>query len=187
MRVIATNTGKPTTINWKGKEVITGIFKYPTSEPIFLKKEDVLGDAVIDRKHHGGIDKACYLFSADKYDYWKQLYPNLEWNWGMFGENITIEGFDETKINIGDILKIGNVTAQVSIPREPCFKLGIRFNNQKVLKDFINIALPGTYIKILTEGKVSKNDEVTIIKKSSKKLTIQDAFKRKYPFKKFRI
>lgn len=180
MRIIATNLAKPTTINWRGKEVITGIFKYPTDQPIFLEKKDVRDDAVIDRKHHGGIDKACYLFSADTYEYWKKLYPDLDWNWGMFGENITIEGFDETKINIGDILKIGSTIVQVSKPRQPCFKLGIRFNNQKVLKDFISYARSGTYVRILTEGAISKNDEVVIIEKSNLNLTVQDAFKLIY-------
>ena len=180
MRVIATNTGKPTIINWRGKEVTTGIFKYPTNEPIHLGKEDVVNDAVIDRKHHGGIDKACYLFSADTYSYWKELYPDLDWNWGMFGENITIEGFDEKEINIGDILKIGSATVQVTKPRQPCFKLGIRFNNQKILKDFIQYAHPGTYIKVITEGEISKNDEVTIVEKKPENLTVQDAFKAVY-------
>ena len=180
MKVIATNIGQPTTINWKGKKVTTGIFKYPTIEPIVLEKEDVLGDAVIDRKYHGGIDQACYLFSADKYDYWKALYPELDWNWGMFGAKITIQGFDETKIHIGDILKIGEVTVQITKPREPCFKLGIRFNNQKVLKDFIKLALSGAYVKILTEGKVSKNDEVIIIERNTQNLTVQNSFKKIY-------
>lgn len=179
MRVVATNTGKPTVINWKGKEVKTGIFKYPVNEPIVLGKEDVKDDAVIDRKYHGGIDNACYLFSADKYEYWKQLYPHLEWNWGMFGENITIEGFDETKISIGDVLKIGEAVVQISQPRQPCFKLGIRFNNQKILKQFIALALPGAYVRVLLEGKVSENDEVIILERGEKP-SVQNVFKMLY-------
>jgi len=179
MRVVATNTGKPTVINWKGKEVKTGIFKYPVNGPIVLGKEDVKDDAVIDRKYHGGIDNACYLFSADKYDYWKQLYPHLEWNWGMFGENLTIEGFDETKISIGDVLKIGEAVVQISQPRQPCYKLGIRFNNQKILKQFIALALPGAYVRVLMEGKVSKNDEVIILERGEKP-SIQNVFKMLY-------
>lgn len=179
MRVIATNTGNPTVINWKGKEVKTGIFKYPVNGFIELGKEDVKNDNVIDRKYHGGIDNACYLFSADKYDYWKELYPDLEWNWGMFGENITIEGFDETQICIGDVLKIGEAVVQVSQPRQPCYKLGIRFNNQKILKDFISLALPGAYVRVLMEGKVSKNDEVIILERGEKP-SVQNVFKMLY-------
>lgn len=179
MRVVATNTGKPTVVNWKGKEIKTGIFKYPVNDSIILGKEDVVDDAVIDRKYHGGLDNACYLFSADKYDYWKQLYPHLEWNWGMFGENLTIEGFDETKISIGDVLKIGEAVVQISQPRQPCYKLGIRFNNQKILKDFISLALPGAYVRVLLEGKVSENDEVIILERG-KKPSIQNVFKMLY-------
>ena len=66
----------------------TGIYKYPTTEPILLSKEEVTTDTVIDRKHHAGVNKACYIFSSDHYDYWKNSYPDLEWNWGMFGENL---------------------------------------------------------------------------------------------------
>lgn len=179
MKVIATNTGNPTVINWKGKEVKTGIFKSPVNGSIELGKEDVKNDHVIDRKYHGGIDNACYLFSADKYDYWKELYPDLEWNWGMFGENITIEGFDETQICIGDVLKIGEAVVQISQPRQPCYKLGIRFNDQKILKDFISLALPGAYVRVLMEGKVSENDEVIILERGEKP-SVQNVFKMLY-------
>jgi len=78
MKIQSTNIGKPTTIQWNGKQVQTGIYKHPTSEPIFLGSTDVLKDSVIDRKYHGGEFKACYLFSADTYSYWKKLYPNLD-------------------------------------------------------------------------------------------------------------
>jgi MOSC domain-containing protein YiiM len=92
MKVISTNIGDAVTFEWNGATEQTGIFKYPTSKSLFLTKNDVKDDTVIDRVHHGGTNKACYLFSADYYDYWKNLYPNLKWDWGMFGENLTVEG-----------------------------------------------------------------------------------------------
>ncbi|UOB16936.1 MOSC domain-containing protein [Abyssalbus ytuae] len=180
MKVVSTNIARPVKIKWKNKEIITGIFKNPTSSPIFLGKDDVKDDNVIDRKYHGGADKACYLFSADKYGYWKQLYPDLNWNWGMFGENITIEGFDETQINIGDVLKIGDAVVQISQPREPCYKLGIKFNTQKVLKDFISLALPGAYVRVLIEGNVSIGNEVIVLERGTSNLTLQKVFNYLY-------
>jgi MOSC domain-containing protein YiiM len=77
--------------------VKTGIFKEPINAPIFLGKEDVVDDKVVDRKYHGGIDKACYIYSADCYPFWKEKYPEVSMNFGTFGENITIEGLDEKK------------------------------------------------------------------------------------------
>ncbi|MEP0211753.1 MAG: MOSC domain-containing protein [Cellulophaga sp.] len=180
MKVVATNLGKPTKIQWNGKEEVTGIYKYPTTTPLQLLSTDVINDTVIDRKHHGGIDKACYLFSADVYDYWKNIYPNLDWNWGMFGENLTVEGLDETTLRIGDIYKIGTALVQVSQPREPCYKLGIRFGNQQILKQFIDHNRPGTYIRILKEGSVQTGDVFKLIEQSTNKLTIQDFYKLLY-------
>ena len=180
MKVIATNIGKPTTITWNGKEVQTGIFKYPTQEALFLGKTNVQKDTVIDRKHHGGENKACYLFSADFYPYWKSKYPFLKWNWGMFGENLTIEGLDESEIRIGDIYRIGSSLVQVSQPREPCFKLGVRFGNQDIIKQYIDHGHPGTYVRILETGKVRENEKLILVKKSKNPLTVQQFYSLLY-------
>lgn len=180
MKVISTNIGNPTTFLWNGKEEQTGIFKYPVLKPLFLGKTDVQKDTVIDRLHHAGVDKACYLFSSDQYPYWKSIYPELNWDWGMFGENLTIEGLDESQIRIGDIFKIGNATVQVSQPREPCYKLGVRFKTQEILKRFINHARPGTYVRILEEGSVVKGDTLELIEKSKNPLTIKQLYELLY-------
>lgn len=176
MKVISTNLGKSTTIQWNGKEEQTGIYKYPTQNGIQLLKEDVENDTVIDRKHHGGVTKACYVYSADQYPYWKKLYPDLEWDWGMFGENLTIEDLDESKLRIGDTYKLGTSLVQITQPREPCYKLGIRFNDQKIIKQFVQHNYPGSYIKILETGIVSPGDEMILISQSENRLTINQYY-----------
>ncbi|WP_343488450.1 MOSC domain-containing protein [Allomuricauda sp. d1] len=173
MKVISTNIGKPTTVPWRGREIQTGIFKYPVKKSIFLQKEDVKHDAVIDRKHHGGEFKACYLFGADYYGYWKEKYPKLDWNWGMFGENLTVEGLDENQLCVGDIFKVGTANVQVTEPRQPCYKLGIRFGTQKILKEFIDFGHSGTYVRILEEGHVKEGDKLKLHEKSVSPLTVQ--------------
>tara|TARA_R110002020_G_scaffold129819_3_gene290439 strand:+ start:4326 stop:4958 length:633 start_codon:yes stop_codon:yes gene_type:complete len=186
MKVTSTNLGPATAIIWNGREEYTGIFKYPTPEPIDLGKEDVGGDTVVDRKHHGGTDKACYLFSADQYPYWKEMYPHLDWDWGMFGENLTMEGLDESKLAIGDIYKLGTALVQISQPREPCYKLGIRFGTQSILSQFIEHAHPGTYIRILEEGKVTIGDKMELVELSQNRLTIQQFYQLLYSKEKSR-
>ncbi|MCK0147923.1 MOSC domain-containing protein [Arenibacter sp. F26102] len=176
MKVISTNIGTATTFLWNGKEEQTGIFKYPTDEPLFLGKMDVLKDTVIDRVHHAGINKACYLFASDHYPHWKGIYPELNWDWGMFGENLTVEGMDESEMRIGDIYKIGNVVVQVSQPREPCYKLGVRFGNAKILKEFIDYGYSGTYVRILEEGQIKNGDKLNMLKKSENTLTVKECF-----------
>lgn len=180
MKVISTNIGKPTTIHWNGKEEETGIFKYPTIEALFLGKTDVLKDTVIDRKHHAGINKACYIFSADQYPYWKKMYPKLDWDWGMFGENLTVKDLNEANLRIGDIYKIGSALVQVSQPREPCYKLGVRFGTQEILRQFIDYGHSGTYVRILVEGLVKKGDVLELMEQSKNTLTIKQFYELLY-------
>lgn len=177
MKIVSTNIGRPRTVVWNKEEVTTGIFKNPVDEPIHLGKTDVVGDSVIDRKYHGGIDKACYLFSSDHYPDWQARHPYLEWSYGMFGENITVQGLDEQKIRIGDVYQIGEAQIQISEPRQPCFKLNIRFNSKDTVKEFVNYQRSGCYARIIKEGRVENGDELTLIESNAESLTVFEIFK----------
>lgn len=183
MKVVSVNLGEKRTINYKGKIVETGIFKFPVETPIFLGTEDVEGDAVIDRRYHGGTDKAVYGYSENHYAYFKELYPDLDWQYGMFGENLTITNLEETELNVGDTFQLGEVIIEVTQPREPCFKLGIRFGTQSVLKPFWNSTKSGVYFKILKTGHVSAGDALILIKKASNTPTIAEVYETTKPKK----
>ncbi|MDO5981617.1 MOSC domain-containing protein [Flavivirga spongiicola] len=176
MKVLSTNIAKPTSVIWNGKELITGIYKKPTNKPIYLEKEGVKNDEVSDKKVHGGVFKACYIFSDEHYSYWKNRYPNLNWDYGMFGENLTISGLNEKEIYIGDIYEVGDALVQVTQPREPCFKFGIKFETQKALKEFIEHGYPGTYVRILKEGLVKNGDAFKLVKQAKNSLTTWQLF-----------
>ena len=162
MKIISTNIGNPAVIEWKGKEVITGLYKKPVDHPIFLGPEDVRSDHVIDRRYHGGKDKACYLYSASHYGFWKNLYPDPDWQWGMFGENLTVDNLDESILRIGDILQAGETIVQVTQPRQPCFKLGIRFGAQEMVTRFAQSDYSGIYVRVLKEGYVKNGDRLIL-------------------------
>jgi len=179
MKVISVNLGERKVLNYKGKIVETGIFKFPVNQPIFLGTEDVKNDAVIDRKHHGGIEKAVYGYSQNHYAYWKALYPNLDWNYGMFGENLTISNLEETEIFIGNTYKLGEVLLEVTKPREPCYKLGIRFGTQKILKQYWNSTKCGVYFKVLQTGNVAVGDELILVNKAENSPTIAEVYEMK--------
>lgn len=176
MKIISTNIGKPTTFIWNGKEETTGIYKKPVEEPIFLTKNDVLGDEVSNRLNHSGYYKACYIFSAEQYPYWKNLYPQLDWSWGMFGENLTVSGLDERQVYLGDIFQVGETLVQVSQYREPCYKFGHKFGTQHVIRQFIEHGFGGTYLSILEEGFVKKGDEFKLVERPEKSLTVAELF-----------
>ena len=179
MKVISVNLGERKVINYKGKIVETGIFKFPVNQPVFLGTEDVEHDAVIDRKYHGGIEKAVYGYSQNHYAYWKELYPDLEWNYGMLGENLTISNLEESEIFVGNTYKLGEVLLEVTKPREPCYKLGIRFGTQEIVKQFWNSTKCGVYFKVLQTGNVSVGDELILVKKAENSPTIAEVYETK--------
>ncbi len=103
MKIVSLNTGKRTEVQWRGKTYATGIFKSKIEGLLFLDVEDVQNDAVIDRKHHGGIDKAVYAYGYNHYAYWRSLYPSLNLQYGFMGENLTVSNLEENDIHLGEI------------------------------------------------------------------------------------
>lgn len=176
MKVLSVNIGEKQKVTWRGKTVETGIYKTPVNEPIFLDREDVKTDCVVDRKHHGGIDMAVYAYTKNHYDYFQKLHPNLKFNNGIFGENLTVTNLFETEINVGDTFQVGEAIVQVSQPRMPCYKLGVVFGTQKIVKQFLNTSYSGFYFRVLKNGYVKKEDEFILIEKAKNSMTMAEAF-----------
>ncbi|WGH74381.1 MOSC domain-containing protein [Tenacibaculum tangerinum] len=179
MKIVATNIGERKKIDWKGKTITTGIFKFPVENPIFLDLEKVKEDTICDRKHHGGTDQAVYGYSAKHYAYWKELYPDLDWQFGMFGENLTVDDLDERQLHVGDTFKIGEVIIEVTKPREPCRTLGVRFNDMKIVKQFWQQNYPGVYFKVLQTGLVKAGDALEQLKSCPQNPTIVKVYQEK--------
>ncbi|WP_179346000.1 MOSC domain-containing protein [Winogradskyella ursingii] len=180
MKIISTNIAKPRTFYHNGNEVTTGIYKKPIDHSIYLGKDNVKGDEVSDRRVHGGEFKACYLFSATHYPYWKSRYPELGWTYGMLGENLTVENLDEKKLIVGDIYNVGEAQIQITIPREPCFKFAHKFGTDAVLQQFVEHGCPGTYVRILNEGNVKNNDNFKLVERSKHSISIHELFQLLY-------
>ncbi|PIE48843.1 MAG: sulfurase [Flavobacteriales bacterium] len=179
MQIISLNIGDKKTVQWKNKTVKTGIFKYPVKHPLFLGDHGVENDTIVDTKHHGGIEKAVYLYSKRHYEFWRKLYPHLEWQYGMFGENITLLELDEHKIKKGDVFQLGEAIIEATKPRTPCYKLGIRFGDQKVVKQFWEADKCGIYFKVLKNGKVALKDILTLQKTDPGQPSIADMYNKK--------
>lgn len=176
MKVISINIGEKKTVTWKRKTYETGMFKYPVKKLIFLGKEDVVNDHVIDRRYHGGIDKAVYAYGQNHYTFWKNLYPDLEFTYGMFGENLTIDHLEEKEIFVSSIYQLGETKIQVTKPREPCVKLGIRFQDARVIKQFWNSTKSGVYFKVLEVGNVAKNDKLILLEEAQNTPSIAEVY-----------
>ncbi|TXD54074.1 MULTISPECIES: MOSC domain-containing protein [unclassified Polaribacter] len=179
MKIVSTNIGERKEVISGGKKVVTGIFKYTVDTAVFLDREEVKGDEISDRKYHGGIEQAVYGYSLKHYEYWKPLYPNLEWSFGMFGENLTMDTLDEEKICVGDTFKVGEAILEATLQRDPCHKLGIRFEDMKIVKQVWNTTKCGVYFKVLQTGFVQAGDEFYQIKSGTNNVTIADLLIKK--------
>jgi MOSC domain-containing protein YiiM len=165
MRVISVNVGLPRETVWRGERVTTGIFKEPVAGPVRVAGVNLEGDGQADLTVHGGADKAVYVYPAEHYAYW-QVELGRDLPWAAFGENLTVEGMPlEDAIGIGDRLRIGTAELVVTQPRLPCFKLGIRFEDPRMVGRFFVAARTGYYLRIVTEGDVAAGDEIVFLER----------------------
>ncbi len=180
MKVTSTNRAEPVRIHWKGSTQITGIYKKPVPEGIYLSSEGVRGDTIGNPKVHGDAQKAAYLFSQDQYPYWQGVYPDLNWGPGMFGENLTIEGLKEGSLIMGSTYRIGEVLLQITTPREPCFKLGLRFGDQGIVEKFVDRGAPGSYVSVLQPGWIRPGDPMELVDLPGSSPSIADFYRMWY-------
>ena len=177
MKLLSINASKATEVKCQGKIISTGIFKKPVTTPLFISKEGLQSDQQVDLKNHGGEHKAIYAFSSDHYSYWSDVLQNAQLNAGIFGENLTISGFDESLLHIGDHISIGQCILEISQPRIPCFKLGIALKNKDMPRLFIDHFATGIYLRVLQEGSLEKGNKVEVIKEGALKLSVQSVFR----------
>lgn len=174
MRIISVNVGQPREVIWHGKPVLTSIYKYPVEGPLRLEMEDFVGDRQADLTVHGGPDKAAYVYPAEYYDEWRRELPDDDLPWGAFGENLTMSGVTDTTVYIGDRFQIGSAEAQVTQPRIPCYKLGVRFGRDSFVKQFLQSGRNGFYVKVLRPGEITAGDAVTLLSRESHGVTVAD-------------
>jgi MOSC domain-containing protein YiiM len=180
MKIISINVSRPVEIIHEGKTVRTGIFKKPVEGPVYVSKLNIEGDGQADLKNHGGGHKAVYAYSYDHYPYWSEVLERSDFEFGQFGENLTVTGLDESILCIGDQLAVREVTFSVTQPRVPCSKLGIRFGDRDMPRKFMDKALTGCYLMVLKEGYIQAGDELKIISRDKNNISVKDLFKAYY-------
>ena len=163
MKIISLNTGLPREVKWHGTRVSTGIFKEPVHGWVALRKLNLDGDRQADLSVHGGVDKAVYCYPLTHYDYWKSELPGRDLPMGIFGENFTLDDFSEDSVHLGDRFSVGSTEVVVTQPRLPCYKLGIRFEADDMVKRFFRSGRTGFNVSVANEGEVGAGDEMRVI------------------------
>jgi len=159
MRLLSVNVGLPREVLWRGRAVATGIWKAPVAGPVVLRTTNLDGDRQADLSVHGGPRKAVYVYPSEHYAHWRAELPEADLAvWGAFGENFTTAGLLEEEVAIGDRFRVGTAEVQVTQPRMPCFKLGIKLGDPGMVERFLRSGRPGFYLSVLREGVVEVGD-----------------------------
>jgi len=174
MKVISVNVRLPREVASNGGRVTTGIFKSPVSGSVPVRRLNLDGDRQADLTVHGGPYKAVYAYPIEHYPKWRGELPELELPMGAFGENLTVEGLDENTLHIGDRLRIGTSVLVVTQPRMPCYKLGIRFQRDDMIKRFLASGRSGFYFSVEEEGEVSPGSGIEILSRDPHEVRVAD-------------
>ena len=175
MKILSINTSPPKKINFKNKIVNTSIFKEPKNNELSVTKNGLEGDRQADLLAHGGINKAIYAYSYKHYEYWGNfLRKDFSEEYGLVGENLTIDDFDEKNIYVGDEFKISKAILKVTQPRIPCYKICIKMNEKNFIKYFIEHNYLGIYMKVINDGIIKKGDEIELTYREPNSMTVHD-------------
>ena len=145
--------------------VLSTFIKFPVEGPVAVTTLGLLGDQQADLRVHGGPEKAVYGYALSSYAVWRPAFPEHDALWvaGGLGENLTIDGIDEEMVHIGDVVRIGTATLQVTQPRQPCFKFALRFGDKRLPKAMIRNGRSGWYYRVIETGMLAAGDRLDLL------------------------
>ena len=178
VRLISVNVGLPAVIGMhRGKPVMSGIKKQPVvTRTLYLDTLNLAGDRQADLRVHGGPEKAVYAYPSEHLAAW-----SVEWEReppfgpGSFGENLTVAGWFEDDVRIGDVWAWGEALLQVAQPRYPCYKLALATGRPSIAKSFIALGRTGWYFRVLRPGEVPAAGPIEVVERDPAGVTIMDA------------
>jgi MOSC domain-containing protein YiiM len=174
MNLVSVSVGLPRDVAWHGRVVTTGIFKNRVEGRVALRRLNLDGDRQADLTVHGGEHQAVYCYPLEHYAFWQRELPNAELTVGTFGENFTTEGLLEDDTHIGDEFAIGSATVVVTQPRLPCYKLGVKFQDDGMVKRFLASRRTGFYLAVVREGTVGAGDEITVVSRDPHAISVAE-------------
>jgi MOSC domain-containing protein YiiM len=175
-KVVSVNVGGIRKFEYRGHPAQSAIWKSPVSGRIAARGVNLEGDRQADREAHGGFDKAVYAYAVEDERWWaREIGRPL--SSGEFGENLTTERIEINDALVGERWRIGSAVFEVSEPRIPCWRLGVRMNDEMFPRLFTKAMRPGSYLRIIVEGEVGAGDDISVVERPDHDLTIRDVFR----------
>jgi len=174
--VLSVNVGTGREFEYNGRPARSAIWKSPVAGRIAARGVNLDGDDQADRKAHGGTDKAVYAYAIEDARWWQQEIGR-SLSYGEFGENLTTEDIEVNNALVGERWEVGTTVLEVSEPRIPCWRLGVRMNDPMFPRRFTEAMRPGAYLRIVREGSLGAGDEIRVIERPGHDLTIRDVFR----------
>ena len=171
MKILAVCFGRPEIL--PGKKYKTGINKLAIQGPVMVDAEGLVGDAILNRKHHGGVDQAVYIEGSIDLDWW-QTELGRDLPFGTFGENLVIEGLESAMLAAGDRLVIGDVLLEITSARIPCATFAAKMGEPTFVKRYTRAARPGAYARVLQGGMVEAGQSVEFKPWSGDRVTMRE-------------
>ena len=169
--VRSVNVGPIETVQHHGRTVTTAIAKRPVGGRVATSGVNLVGDEQADRTVHGGPDRAVYAYAAEDLDWWTADVGRLVGP-GAMGENLTTAGLAVTDAVVGERWRLGTLTLEVTAPRVPCFKLGIRMGDPRFPPRFARAGRPGAYLRIIEHGEVAAGDPIVVTDRPDHGVTV---------------
>jgi MOSC domain-containing protein YiiM len=167
IRLVSVQTGTPRRVGTPQaedpleREFTSAIWKSPVTGPVFAGALGLAGDAVANTQVHGGVDQALLMYAVSHYPLW-EAELGRPMSPGAFGEKLTVDGLDEESACIGDVLAIGQVTLEVSQPRQPCATLARRHQVRDMIAIVRGNGRSGWYLRVLTEGTLEAGQSIEV-------------------------
>jgi ferredoxin-NADP reductase/MOSC domain-containing protein YiiM len=172
--LLSVNAGKPKDVSWQGKTVHTGVWKHPVDGPAMARRLNIDGDGQGDTQGHGGEQRAVLVYQIGSYRHWQRYFGRDDFSYGMFGENLTVDGMSDDEVCIGDRYRIGEAMFEVTQPRVTCYRVGLRLGEPELPALLVSHHRPGFYLRILTEGHIQAGDQIIKTRTGPHALTVAD-------------
>ena len=158
--LLSVHVGLPKDVPWHGQTVYTGVWKEPVIGPQMVRRLNIDGDGQGDTNGHGGEQRAVLVYQIDSYRHWQEHFGRDDFEYGQFGENLTVDGLPDDEVCIGDRYRIGEAEFEVTQPRVTCYRVGLRMGEPELPALLVSHHRPGFYMRVITEGRIQSGDQI---------------------------